>query len=247
MHSHLSFLHVTPLWSTTCIYLLPTFWLYGKNSSHRATGRRIRAENCLLFGREHKSGLKAPQTHEVLSSTSYLPMAAGKGEISFPSALKQLIKLKAINFNSADPKLVSGGVSRPGRSPWPRVQIQVWRQELRGLPAFLQSHSAHPGMRWGIQGQLPAASRLLVPQSSPQTKAAEAYNECHWRDNHLHSLLLTLERHFRYQEWAPQQGICTWLQDKLAFYGACCTYRTEVLGGLITQLTQRTLKIKCAK
>lgn len=70
---------VTPLWSTTCIYLFPTFWLYGKKSSHRATGRRIRAENCLLFGKEHKNGLKAPQAHKVVSSTSHLPSPAAAG------------------------------------------------------------------------------------------------------------------------------------------------------------------------
>lgn len=34
----------------------------------------------------------------------------------------------------------------------------------------------------------------------------------------VRSLLLTLEWHFLHRERAPQQGICTWLQDKLAFY-----------------------------
>lgn len=32
------------------------------------------------------------------------------------------------------------------------------------------------------------------------------------------ALLLTLEWHFLYREWAPQQGIYTWLQHKLAFH-----------------------------
>lgn len=141
---------------------------------------------------------------------------AGKGELPFPSALKQRIKLKAIKFSSADPKPVLGRVFR---SPWAGVQPQVWRKS------------------WDMMGNPRTAP---VPELSPSPdKSSSAHKECHWGDNHLHSLLLTLQWHFLYQEWAPQQGICTWLRDKLAFCTACCTYRTEVLGGLITQLTQR--------
>lgn len=44
-------------------------------------------------------------------------ITAGNGELPSPSAPKQQIKLKAISLNPADPKLVSGSVSRPGRSP----------------------------------------------------------------------------------------------------------------------------------
>lgn len=78
---------VAPLWSTTCVYLFPTFWLYGKKSSHRATGRRIRAENCLLFGREHKNGLKAPQAHLCLTYPPQLLLEHHSGEGGAPFSL----------------------------------------------------------------------------------------------------------------------------------------------------------------
>lgn len=57
--------------STLIYYLyLSLPQLYG---THTATGGRIRAENCLLFDREHKIGLKTPRAHEVFPPTSPCP------------------------------------------------------------------------------------------------------------------------------------------------------------------------------
>lgn len=231
LHSYFSFPHMlwsTLLWSTTCIYLFPTFWFYGKKSSHGATDGRIRAENCLLFGRAHKSRLRIPQAHKPVSSTSYQSSPScwwstyataspvREGELPLPPALAQLIKLKFINFNSADPKLVLENVFGSGRLTWPQVTpdapTQVWRQEScvssrRFAKATLLIAEAG-GETGGSfpQARLSALARASVSPSLKQRQpwlTMSAIEEI----TTLHSLLLTLEWHFLYQEWAPQQGI----------------------------------------
>ena len=230
---------VTLLWSTTCIYLFPTFWFYGKNSSHGATDGRIRAENCLRFGREHKNGLKIPQAHEAISSTSYwsscscwwsMDATVGtvrEGELPLPSALEQLVKLKFSNFNSADAKLALESVFGSGRLTWPQVtpdvQTQVWRQEsCISSQGFAKATLLLTEAGGETEGSFPRPrlTPLACASVSPSLKQRQpgltmsAIEEI----TTLHSLLLTLEWHFLYHEWAPQQGIYTWLQHKLAFY-----------------------------
>lgn len=94
-------------------------------------------------------------------------------------------------------------------------------KELHKLMGFCQSHS-FPQSGGETKGSFPQ------PQLTPLTRASvspslkqrqpwltmSAIEEI----TTLHSLLLTLEWHFLYQEWVPQQGIYTWLQDKLAFH-----------------------------
>lgn len=101
-HSAASFSPLLPPRNSTLIYCwyLSFPHLYG---THRATGGRIRAENCLLFDREHKKWAQNTTGTQVFYHPCVSALlshcwsiAAGKGELPFPSALKQLIKQKAI-------------------------------------------------------------------------------------------------------------------------------------------------------
>lgn len=98
LHSHL---HSDLL----LVFLFSPPFGFTAHTQQQAAGSGQKAVFCLA--ESPKSGLGTPQAHKVLSSTSYL-LEDHSGQRGAPFSLcpeTKLIKLKAINFNSADPKL----------------------------------------------------------------------------------------------------------------------------------------------
>lgn len=229
---------VTLLWSTTRICLFPTFWFYDKKSSHGATDGRIRAESRLssLWQRAQKQAQDTTGTwSRIIYILSAFPQLLVEhvchsghcegGELPLPSALEQLIKLKFISFNSANPKLALESIFRSGRLTQPQVtpdvQTQVWRQESRiSSQSFAKATLliTEPGGETKGSFLQPRLTPLACASVSPFLKQRQpgltmsAIEEI----STLHSPLLTLERHFLYQEWAPQ-GIYAWLAIQACF------------------------------
>lgn len=220
LHSCFSFPHVTPLCSTTHIFLFPTFQFYGKSHhlEQRVESSEQKAISLLLRMPQHLHLTHPPQLEHH------------QGEM-LPH---QAITLKLIHFNRADLKVTSESTDD--------IFKQVWRLH--------HGHPPHHGGCWGNQGQPRITSSspgLPASISLPQTKAGGVHNECHWRDKHapLHCLLSSGISSTRN---VPHNKVFIPACNTSSFFSrACCAYHTEVLGGLITQCLQRALKIKCAK
>lgn len=254
LHSYFLFPHVLLHSHLPLLFIFsPPFGFMAK--SHHMEEQMEGSEHtavCLLFDKEHKNGLKTPQADVDVSSTgvlSVLPQLLAEHVChsghweggGAPSPLEQLIKLKFINFNSADPKFALESVFRSGRLTRPHitpdVQTQVWRQEscisswAFAKPSLLVAEAGVETVGSFPQPPLNPSGVCLsfpLPRQRQPWLTTSAIEET----TTLRSPLLIFESSI---ESEPHNKVfIPGCNTSLLFTSACCTYRTEVSGGLIT-------------